>query len=107
MLAFTGSPGSAQWQTPEEALALLDAKASANTDPAFAERTLDRILGALAETTEHLESYGEQLAAELLASHRRVRSASGEIVRGVQVRAQACPDVLGTYVYLPASGRAA
>ncbi|MER7433964.1 DEAD/DEAH box helicase [Pseudonocardia alni] len=106
MLAFTGSPGSAQWQTPEEALALLDAKASANTDPAFAERTLDRILGAIAETTEHLESYGKQLAAELLASHRRVRSASGEIVRGVQVRAQACPDVLGTYVYLPASGGA-
>ncbi|WP_028851083.1 DEAD/DEAH box helicase [Thermocrispum municipale] len=107
MLAFQGSPTNATWLPAEEALRLADLTADANTDPAFGERTMQRVLDQLSETNTHLESYGDELAAELLASHRRVRTASGEIVRGVRVTAQKPADILGAYVYLPVSGGAA
>lgn len=104
LLAFEGSPANAVWLPAEAALGLLDATADENTDPTFGERTMSRVLDGLPTVTAHLEAYGVELADELLASHRRVRSASGEIVRGVDVTAQKPADVLGVYVYLPASG---
>jgi superfamily II DNA or RNA helicase len=107
MLAFQGAPANAIWLSPEQALALPGLSADENTDPSFAERTMRRVLDALPATDERLTSYADELAAELLASHRRVRSASGEIVRGVNVVAQKPADILGTYVYLPTSGETA
>jgi superfamily II DNA or RNA helicase len=104
LLAFHGAPASAAWLPTEETLSLLDATADENTDPTFGERTMERVLAGLPAVTPHLESYGKQLAAELLASHRRVRSAAGEIIRGVTVTAQRQADILGVYVYLPVTG---
>jgi superfamily II DNA or RNA helicase len=104
LLAFQGAPASAAWLPTDEALSLLDATADENTDPTFGERAMSRVLGDLPTVTPHLESYGEQLAAELLASHRRVRSAAGEIIRGVTVTAQRPADILGAFVYLPVAG---
>ncbi|MBJ7000095.1 helicase [Streptomyces sp. CRPSP2-6A1] len=101
LLAFEGSPQNAVWLPPERAVELLDAQATENTPAASGERTMSRILNQLGEATAYLESYGDELAAELGASHRRVRAASGEIVRGLSVTAQRPADVLGTYVYLP------
>ncbi|MEV4439866.1 DEAD/DEAH box helicase [Streptomyces sp. NPDC049577] len=103
LLAFEGSPTNAVWLAPERAKALLNATASQNTNPYFGERTVSRVLTQLPGTSAHLESYGDHLAAELDASHRRVRTASGEIVRGLSVTAQKPADILGTYVYLPAA----
>ncbi|MEU6096212.1 helicase-related protein [Streptomyces sp. NPDC047079] len=103
LLAFEGSPKNAVWLPQERAAALLDATASANTDPHFGERMMTRVLDQLPEAYGHLESYGEELAAALDASHRRVRQASGEIVRGLSVTAQKPADVLGAYLYLPAN----
>ncbi|MFJ4102256.1 DEAD/DEAH box helicase [Amycolatopsis japonica] len=107
LLAFEGAPANAHWLSPDDARALLDLTADENTDPAFGTRTMTRVLDGLPETKAHLDSFGDELAAELLASHRRVRSASGEIVRGVQVVAQKPADILGAYVYLPVAGGAA
>ncbi|MGW7568974.1 helicase-related protein [Streptomyces tendae] len=107
LLAFEGSPKNAVWLSQERAAALLGATASENTDPHFGERMMKRVLDQLPETTGHLESYGDELAAELDASHRRVRQASGEIVRGLSVTAQKPADVLGAYLYLPANPAAA
>ncbi|MGW5315503.1 helicase-related protein [Nocardia thailandica] len=104
LLAFQGAPATATWLSREESLNLLDLAADENTDPTFAERTMQRMLSTLDATTAHLDAFGEELAAELLASHRRVRSAAGEIIRGVSVVAQRPADILGVYVYLPASG---
>ncbi|MEU8264273.1 DEAD/DEAH box helicase [Micromonospora sp. NPDC048999] len=101
LLAFQGAPTNARWLTTGDALALLNATADANTDPGFGERTMRQVLDNLPAVTDHLRAYGETLAAELLASHRRVRSASGEIVRGLTVTVQDHADVLGAYVYLP------
>ncbi|MFF3909808.1 DEAD/DEAH box helicase [Streptomyces sp. NPDC001848] len=103
LLAFEGAPRSAVWLPPERAVGLLDATASGNTDPHFGERTMTRILDQLPDVNAHLETYGDELAAELDAAHRRVRAASGEIVRGLSVTAQKPADILGAYVYLPAT----
>ncbi|MEU6891131.1 helicase-related protein [Streptomyces sp. NPDC046557] len=102
LLAFRGSPKNAVWLTQEQAIALLDATATQNTDAYFGERTMTRILGQLPDASDHLAAYGDELAADLDASHRRVRAASGEIVRGLTVTAQKPADILGAYVYLPA-----
>ncbi|MFJ3221478.1 DEAD/DEAH box helicase [Kitasatospora sp. NPDC086801] len=103
LLAFQGAPKNAVWLPDGDALALLGAEATLNTDVHFGERTMTRILGQLPDVQGYLESHGEQLAADLDASHRRVREATGEIVRGLRVRAQQPADVLGAYVYLPAN----
>lgn len=103
LLAFQGAPKNAVWLPDSDALALLGAQATLNTDVHFGERTMTRILGQLPDVQGYLEEYGEQLAADLDASHRRVREATGEIVRGLRVRAQRPADVLGAYVYLPAN----
>ncbi|MFF7982031.1 helicase-related protein [Streptomyces sp. NPDC007901] len=103
LLAFEGAPKNGAWLTPEQAAALLEATASENTDPHFGERTTTRILGQLPDVNGYLETYGDELAAELDAAHRRVRAASGEIVRGLSVTAQKPADILGAYVYLPAA----
>lgn len=103
LLAFQGSPKNAVWLTQEQAADLLGAEAAGNTDPYFGERTMTRILGQLTDVTGHLEEYGDQLAVDLDTSHRRVREATGEIVRGLRVRAQQPADILGAYVYLPAT----
>ncbi|MEU2238364.1 helicase-related protein [Streptomyces sp. NPDC018338] len=103
LLAFRGAPKNAEWLTQEEAVALLDATATENTPSDFGERTMTRILGQLDAVTGRLESYGEELAAELDDSHRRVRKAADEIVRGLRVTAQKPADILGAYVYLPAA----
>ncbi|MFJ3982159.1 helicase-related protein [Streptomyces fungicidicus] len=103
LLAFEGAPRNAVWLPQERAVELLEARATENTAAASGERTMTRILEQLGEVTPYLESYGDELAAELDASHRRVRAASGEIVRGLSVTAQKPADVLGAYVYLPAT----
>ncbi|MFD6343238.1 helicase-related protein [Streptomyces roseolus] len=103
LLAFRGAPKNAEWLSPAEAVALLDATATENTPADFGERTMTRILGQLDTVTGHLEAYGDELATRLADSHRRVRRASDEIVRGLRVTAQRPADVLGAYVYLPAA----
>nr|WP_245653109.1 helicase-related protein [Herbidospora sakaeratensis] len=106
LLAFQGAPANAVWLSDEEALGLVEATADDNTDRAFGERTMARVLDGLQATSDHLGVYGKELEAELRESHRRVRSASGEIVRGLDVTVQESADILGAYVYLPAGGAA-
>ena len=107
LVAFQGAPAKAVWLAPEDALALADLTADENTDREFAIRTMSRVLDALETTEPYLEKYGDELAAELLESHRSARRAAAEIVRGVNVIAQKPADILGAYVYLPVSGGAA
>jgi hypothetical protein len=101
LLAFEGAPKDAVWLPVDAALALTKAEATRNTDPHFGENTINRILGQLPETEAHLAEYGEQLAADLDESHRRVRRASREIVQGLKITVQQPADLLGVYVYLP------
>ncbi|ULR54665.1 helicase-related protein [Streptomyces deccanensis] len=101
LLAFEGPARKAEWLSQERARALLDAKAAISTDRQYSENTMSRLINGLSAVQGHVDAYGKELAAELDASHRRVRQASGEIVRGLSVTAQEHADVLGAYVYLP------
>ncbi|WP_338687285.1 DEAD/DEAH box helicase [Streptomyces acidiscabies] len=101
LLAYEGMPSRARWLDDEAAAALLAARASANTHEQLARNQIGRALDGLPDLAEHLKEYGTSLAAELDASHRRVRKANEEIVRGLKVVPQEPADVLGVYVYLP------
>ncbi|SFK91417.1 DEAD/DEAH box helicase [Streptomyces pini] len=107
LLAYEGLPQRARWLEDEAATALLDARATANTHEQRARNQITRDLDALPELAGHLAEYGRRLAAELDASHRRVRKANEEIVRGLKVVPQEPADVLGVYVYLPPAAPAA
>ncbi|WAE75497.1 DEAD/DEAH box helicase [Streptomonospora nanhaiensis] len=102
LVAFQGAPERAVWVDPQQALTLLEARADANTDPGYGERTMAKTLDGLAHTADHLAAYGRELADGLADSHRRVRGASGDIRRGLRVKAQEPADILGVYVYMPA-----
>ncbi|MEU8692391.1 DEAD/DEAH box helicase [Streptomyces sp. NPDC048665] len=101
LLAYEGMPSRARWLDDEAAVALLAARASANTHEQLARNQIGRALDGLPDLAGHLTEYGTSLAAELDASHRRVRKANEEIVRGLKVVPQEPADVLGVYVYLP------
>jgi superfamily II DNA or RNA helicase len=101
LLAYQGSAKNPVWLPEEQALDLLTAEAAENTDDYFQERTMRRTLGQLDAVQDHMTAYGDELAAELHESHRRVRRASDEIVQGLKVTAQQPADILGVYVYLP------
>ncbi|MEU9168873.1 DEAD/DEAH box helicase [Streptomyces sp. NPDC048420] len=101
LLAYEGLPQRARWLDDDRAAALLAARATANTHEQTARNQITRDLNALPDLAAHLTEYGTRLAAELDASHRRVRKANEEIVRGLKVVPQEPADVLGVYVYLP------
>lgn len=103
VFGFEGAPAETAWLSTDAALALLSAEAALNTDPLLGERTMTRILDGLPEKVgSYLDDRGVELAEHLRDSHRRVRSAYGEIIGGVEVKAQPGADILGVYVYLPA-----
>ncbi|MEU5400180.1 DEAD/DEAH box helicase [Streptomyces sp. NPDC005963] len=105
LLAFEGLPSRARWLDDDAATALLGARAAANTHEQLARNQITRTLDGLPELSGHITDYGVALAADLDASHRRVRKADtsdrAEIVRGLKVVPQEPADVLGVYVYLP------
>ncbi|MEU0765487.1 helicase-related protein [Streptomyces albogriseolus] len=108
LLAFRGAAANPDWLPEDEAVALLEARASQNTDRALAQERIEGILGSLESLMPTLEERGKQLAARLLDSHRRVRGAfrdvrgaTGPARRGLRVDVQGRPDVLGVYHYLP------
>ena len=110
LLAFEGAPAQAVWLDEAAALALVGAAATENTAPEFAEANVERILGGIGDLAAHLNAHGGQRAAQLRESHRRVRGASEQRLRGLRVEVQKPADILGVYVYLPvapATGAAA
>lgn len=112
VVAFRGRPTDPEWLTPVEVEQLLAATPTANTPADVAENLLAAVISALPVVQKHLGAQAEVLAAQLEEDHVSVRvAARGEragalSVRGLSVRAQLPPDVLGVYVYRPAGGAA-
>ncbi|WP_098897379.1 DEAD/DEAH box helicase [Streptomyces sp. st77] len=107
LLAYEGMPSRARWLDDDATAALLAARASGNTHEQLVRNQIARDLGALPDLAGHITEYGTRLAGQLDASHRRVRKANEEIVRGLKVVPQEPADVLGVYVYLPQQPAAA
>ncbi|RMH21645.1 MAG: ATP-dependent helicase [Acidobacteria bacterium] len=102
LAAFAGSPGNAEWLEPEAAEALLDAAPDANLTPDVAAHHLRAVLDAAPDLEPALEEIARRRGDEILAAHRRVRTAARArgFSQGVEPKLPA--DVLGVYVYLPA-----
>lgn len=100
-LAFTGSPQGPQWLDEETVKALLEAPPTGNVVHSQAVEQLRDFIDAMPTLMPKLEEQAEERATVLLDAHRRVRKAGGEKGR-VDVRAINQPDLLGTYVLLPA-----
>ncbi len=101
VLAFRGSPESAEWLEAGAAEELLGALPDANISSEQAGEFVGRVVTGFEVLRPHLDEVALQRGAELLAAHQRVRKAAK--VRNVQYRVepQLPPDVLGIYVYLP------
>lgn len=105
VVAFRGRPSDPEWLTPLEVEQLLAATPTANTPADVAANTLSAVISAIPVIQQHLGTQAEGLAAQLEEDHVSVRvAARGEragalSVRGLSVRAQLPPDVLGVYVY--------
>ncbi|MFJ3987671.1 helicase-related protein [Streptomyces sp. NPDC090032] len=103
LVAFRGSAAAPEWLTEQEALALLDVRATGNTEPAASEGRIAEILDALPDALmPELRVRSKELGKQLEDSHRRVRTASRARLQGLKVTSQGDPDVLGVYHYLPA-----
>lgn len=100
-LAFEGSPFKSHWLAPESVTPLLHAQPSGNVPAPQATQFISRALEGLPDIAEHLADHGEDLAARLLESHRRVRQAAAEVVRGLKVTVEPGADILGVFVYVP------
>ncbi len=106
VLGFRGPVGEPEWLTYDEVAGQLAARPAGNFPPDLAVAEIRRILDRLDRVAAHLNAEGDRLAADLLASHRRVREAAGStgalVRRGLSVSAHHPPDVLGVYIHLPA-----
>lgn len=104
LLGFTGAPDQATWLSDEEVEALVLAVPSDNVPPDIAASAATRVLDQLGDITQHLDAVADDLANQVLESHRRARAGAGAARRGLKVVAQKPADVLGAYVYLPVAG---
>lgn len=100
-LAFTASGDTLSWLEESAVEDLLAARPTGNVADELARTQLDRILGRLDGTIDHLTSRGEAIADTAVADHRKVRKSSKTGVKGLRARLLPPPDVLGAYVYLP------
>lgn len=101
VLAFAGSPQSAEWLPSEQAEALLQVEPEANVSPDEASHFLQRLLDGFDMIRPSLEETAKQRGTELLEAHRRVRIASRAKGVSHRVEPHLPPDVLGVYIYLP------
>jgi superfamily II DNA or RNA helicase len=101
VLAFRGSPESAEWLEAEEAEKLLSSMPDENIKSEQAGEFIGKVVAGIDALRPHLDEVALQRGHELLDAHQRVRRASK--VRNVQYRVepQLPPDVLGIYIYLP------
>ena len=107
IVAFTGRPDSPVWLTDDEVEVLLQAVPTGNTPADAAANLLSHVSKAIPQLTEALAEKANDLSAKLRDDHVAVRRAArgeraGELaVRGLSVRPQLPPDILGIYVYRP------
>lgn len=100
-LAFTGQPTDPTWLSPNTARDIVEHPASSIGGDRLAVDAVSKAIDGLPTLSPHLNAFAEQTADRVEQSHRRVRSASGDRLRGLKAEAILPPDVLGIYVYLP------
>jgi Helicase conserved C-terminal domain len=103
VLGFQGAPASARWLPDDAATSLLAAVPDQSTIPEFARNAITTVLGGLDAVRPEVNRRAQEFAAELRDAHRRVRRTVDQAVRGLTVTPASDADILGVYVYLPAT----
>jgi len=101
IVAYTGRATDPAWLTAQDAAGIFTAGAASIGAGPLAEQALQRTLDDLPDLTPHLDRFATQAAEGVHESHRRVRRASGDRLRGLSVEPILPADVLGVWVYLP------
>ena len=100
LLAFTGSPLSAEWLGTSEAEALLALQPEDNVSLEVASQRVEQVVEAIAALTPRLEGEAAKRADDLRETHERVRKGA-RLSGSTTVRPQLPVDILGIYVFLP------
>lgn len=103
LAGFAGSAEDADWMDPPSLEALLDVEADTNIGADQAETHIRRVLERFESLRTRLEQIADERGQVLLEAHRRVRKATRGGVRALKIDVHKPADVLGVYVYLPAS----
>lgn len=103
LVAFAGSPQTPEWLPTEHAEKLMTYAPNANIAADEATHFLRPVIENIEMLLPHLEEVAQERGKVLLESHERVHQAAK--VKGIKhrVEPQLPPDVLGVYIYLPAS----
>ena len=103
LVGFTGSPEHAEWLPLSDVEPLLLADADANIGSGQAQNAISRIIDRFDHLRPHLDQVAQERGEALFDAHRRVRKATRSGVRALKVDVHTPADVLGIYVYLPAT----
>jgi len=103
LLAFSGSPQSAVWLEENEAEKLLLAQPDGNIAADQAAEFVGRVIDGFELLRSHLDQAAMQRGEELLEAHQRVRLATRTRNVRYRVEPQLPPDILGIYIFLPAT----
>jgi len=103
LLAFSGSPQSAVWLEENEAEKLLLAQPDGNIAADQAAEFVGRVIDGFELLRSHLDQAAIQRGEELLDAHQRVRLATRTRNVRYRVEPQLPPDILGIYIFLPAT----
>lgn len=103
LAAFTGSPQNSVWLEEGEAEKLLFAQPDENINPDQAAGFLEKVIEGFDQIRPNLENAAQQRGEELLEAHQRVRLASRIRSTRYRVEPQLPPDILGLYIFLPAT----
>ena len=101
LLAFAGSPRSAEWLPDPVPERLLSLAPTANVSLEQATTFLEEAIGDLAAVAPAIEADARRRGEELLAAHQRVRAAANLAGVRYRVEPQLPPDILGLYIFLP------
>jgi len=101
LLAFAGPPADPQWLGNGEAERLPALMPEGNVQPEQASMFVGKVVEGFPALARHLEEDAKTRGEELLAAHKRVRSAMKLVGVSHRVEPKLPPDVLGIYIYLP------
>lgn len=101
ILAFSGSPQTAEWLDIQIAEELLQAKPDDNIEAELASNFIDKVVQSYELLRSHLEEVATLSAKTLLDAHQRVRTASKQSGVRYSVEPQLPVDILGIYIFLP------
>ena len=100
---YQGSPGDAEWLKKEQVEELLIATPDGNVSHQQQSDFISKVIDGIDTLAPKLEAFANEQGEALLDSHIRVRKAAKMKGRKPSIEPHLPPDVLGVYVYLPAS----